>query len=141
MNVISRILVIIVLGVVFQHCKKDGFPVPPASTVPLFSYTLDNKGYAPSTATFTSESIVPENVGEAYYTWDFGDGSSATTANSTHLFSAPGTYAVKLTIKTSISQEIVSTSQDVQVLSNAVSGTAVYFTEETFGKDLNYLEH
>ncbi len=129
MKVISRVLVIIALMTMFQHCKKVGFPVPPASTVPKFTYSLDNDGYVPSTATFTSESIVPDNVGDAYYTWDFGDGSSSTDTNPTHLFSAPGTYTVKLTIKTSVSQEIVSSTQEIAILSTEVSGTAVYFTD------------
>jgi len=129
MKIISRVLVIIALGAMFQNCKKDGYPVPPASTVPKFTYTLDNKGYAPATATFTSQSIVPDNVGDAYYKWDFGDGSTSTEVNPTHVFSSPGAFSVKLTIKTTVSLEIKSTTQDVPVLSNEVSGTAVYFTD------------
>jgi len=129
MKNISRILAIIALVAMFQHCKKDGFPVPPASTVPKFTYTLDNKGYAPATATFTSQSIVPDNVGDAYYKWDFGDGSTSTEANPTHVFSSPGAFTVKLTIKTTGSLEIKSISLGVPVLSNEVSGTAVYFTD------------
>lgn len=129
MKVISRMLVIIVCGAMFQSCKKDGFPVPPASTVPKFTYTLNNDGYAPSTATFTSESIIPDDVGDAYYTWDFGDRSSSVDINPTHLYSAPGTYTVKLTIKTTVSQEIVNTTQKISIFSTEVSGTAVFFTD------------
>jgi PKD repeat protein len=129
MKIISRVLAIIALGAMFQHCKKDGFPVPPASTVPKFTYTLDNKGYAPSKATFTSESIVPDNVGDAYYKWDFGDGSISTEANPTHTFNAPGAYSVKLTIKTTVSLEIKTASLDIPILSNEISGKAVYFTD------------
>jgi cytochrome c len=32
------------------------------------------------------------------YAWDFGDGTSSTTANPTHAFSTVGDYAVKLTV-------------------------------------------
>jgi|GEM_PF-2678405 len=32
------------------------------------------------------------------YTWDFGDGTTATGANPTHVYSKPGTYDVKLTV-------------------------------------------
>lgn len=32
------------------------------------------------------------------YAWDFGDGNSATTANTSHIYSTPGTYTVILTV-------------------------------------------
>lgn len=32
------------------------------------------------------------------YAWDFGDGNSATTANTTHTYTVPGTYTVILTV-------------------------------------------
>jgi hypothetical protein len=65
---VSHIVILLSLSLVFNGCKDDGFPVPPASTVPLFSYTIDNNGFAPATVTFTNESIVPENAGSATYT-------------------------------------------------------------------------
>jgi len=129
MKVLSRVLVIIALSLLLPNCKDDGYPVPPASTVPKFTYTLDNEGYAPATATFISESIVPDNVGDAYYSWDFGDGGSSTDINPTHLYSSPGAYTVKLTIKTSVSQEIKTSSQEISILNAQASGTAVYFTD------------
>jgi len=129
MKVLSRVLTIIALGALLPNCKDDGYPVPPASTVPKFTYTLDNEGYAPATATFISESIVPDNVGDAYYSWDFGDGGSSTDINPTHLYSSPGAYTVKLTIKTSVSQEIKTSSQEISILNAQASGTAVYFTD------------
>jgi len=131
MKVLSRVFSIIALGALLPNCKDDGYPVPPASTVPKFTYTLDNEGYAPATATFTSESIVPDNVGDAYYSWDFGDGGSSTDINPTHLYSSPGAYTVKLTIKTSVSQEIKTSSQEISILNAQASGTAVYFTDGT----------
>ncbi|MFT3737764.1 MAG: PKD domain-containing protein [Breznakibacter sp.] len=129
MRVVSHVIAFAALVSVFLGCKKDGYPVPPASTVPKFSYTLDNNGYAPATAVFANESIVPDNVGDAYYSWQFGDGGTSAEADPTHLYSAPGTYTVKLTIKTSVSQEIVSKTQEIQILSTDVSGIEVYFTD------------
>lgn len=35
------------------------------------------------------------------FVWDFGDGEKTTTANTTHLYSQPGTYTVTLTAKSS----------------------------------------
>ena len=44
-----------------------------------------------------------ENVGDAIggYTWNFGDGSTASTANPTHTFTTAGTYSVSLTVSDS----------------------------------------
>ena len=33
------------------------------------------------------------------YLWDFGDGSNATTATTTHVYARAGTYTAKLTVK------------------------------------------
>ena len=33
------------------------------------------------------------------YSWDFGDGNASTTQNPTHVYSAPGTYTVTLTVQ------------------------------------------
>lgn len=38
------------------------------------------------------------------YAWDFGDGNAATTQNATHVYSAPGTYTVTLTVQASNGQ-------------------------------------
>jgi len=40
-----------------------------------------------------------QSMGATFYTWDFGDGQSASTASSwtTHSYTTPGTYNVKLT--------------------------------------------
>ncbi len=52
------------------------------------------------------------------YTWDYGDGTSATSANTTHVYAVPGTFTVTLTVsdpgglnaKKSISVVIVAAS-------------------------------
>ena len=129
MKVVSALLPLLVVVILFNSCKKDDFPIPPASTVSKFSYTIDNDSYAPATATFTNKSIVPVNVGEAYYTWNFGDGSTSKEVNPVHTFTSPGSFKVTLTVKTSISMEIREHSETIVVLNASASGILVYFTD------------
>lgn len=66
-------------------------PTAVASATPL-------SGTAPLTVNFTgSNSTDPEN-GVLKYAWDFGNGSTATTANATTTYSAAGSYTAKLTV-------------------------------------------
>lgn len=64
--------------------------VIPAPTVD-FSFTPPD-GYTPLSVTFTSNTT---NVD--YYTWDFGDGTTSTSANPTKTYSTSGIYTVSLT--------------------------------------------
>jgi len=113
----------------FNSCKDDGFPVPPASTVPLFSYTVDNNGYAPATVTFINESIVPQEAGNPYYYWDFDDGTTSTKVSTEHLYSASGSFKVTLMVKTDVSMEIKLLTKDIVVLNSEATGVPVFFTD------------
>ncbi len=54
----------------------------------------NDSGCAPYAVTFSNGTT---GIGGTSYTWDFGDGSPASTATSpTHTYTAPGTYTVKL---------------------------------------------
>lgn len=58
---------------------------------------------------FTNTSTGPAGVSS--YLWDFGDGYTATSANPTHSFPAPGSYLVTLTLQvngceSSVSQQV-----------------------------------
>ena len=103
MKVVSALLTLVFTVLLFNSCVKEPFPVPPASTVSKFSFTIDNDSYAPATVTFTNKSIVPATVGDAYYSWNFGDGSTSKDKDPVHTFNSPGSYEVKLTVKTTIS--------------------------------------
>ena len=46
-----------------------------------------------------------KGIAAASYLWEFGDGETATTANPTHVYAAPGYYTVKLTVTDGVSGE------------------------------------
>src|SRR5690242_15118773 len=101
MKKIFNIILITIGALAANSCSDDDYPVPPASTVPKFTFSIDNDAFAPATATFANVSIVPERAGTVAYTWNFGDGTSSTEASPVHIFTAPGAYAVNLVVVTS----------------------------------------
>lgn len=116
------------VGTFFQSCNDDDYPVPPASTVPLFTYTIGNSEFAPAMVTFTNTSIVPNTVGTATYYWNFGDGKSSSDTNPTHNYIEAGAYVVKLVVTTSTSLEIKEVSQTIVIKDPNATGTPIYFT-------------
>lgn len=113
----------------FQSCGDDDFPVPAASTVPQFTFTIDNDELAPATVTFTNTSIVPETVGMVSYSWNFGDGESSTETNPSHLYEEPGAYAVNLVATTSGSLEIRQATKTVVIKDPNATGVPIYYTD------------
>jgi gliding motility-associated-like protein len=66
---------------------------------PLAAFTATNAfGCQPITVSFNNLS---SNVENPTYVWDFGDGSTDTQANPTHLYENPGNYDVTLTVTNS----------------------------------------
>lgn len=112
-----------------QGCKKDDYPVPPASTVPKFTYTIDNNAFAPATVTFANISIVPTTVGDVTFYWNFGDGSSAQGTNVTHTYTNTGAFTVHLVAVASLSSEIKEATQTIVIKDPNASGTPVFFTD------------
>ncbi len=50
-----------------------------------------------------------DDVGIFSYEWDFGDGTTGTGVNPTHVYSAPGTYTVTLTVTDHAGQSVQTT--------------------------------
>ena len=127
-----RKLLFLFLGLVMAgvySCSDDGFPVPPASTVPKFSTEISNDGFAPATVTFTNETIVPDRAGEVAYTWSFGDGNSSAEKNPVHLYDMPGAFEVTLVAITSKSFEIKEKKETIVIKDSQASGIPVFFSD------------
>lgn len=76
---------------IYQSCSKDEQDPPQAN----FTFTSDNDFHAPSTVTFTNKSVAAKE-----YTWDFGDGSAASSEpHPVHVYEHAGSYTVTLTAK------------------------------------------
>lgn len=116
-------------SLVMESCKDDGFPVPPATTEPQFTYTISNDGFAPATVTFTDNSVIPARAGNVSYAWSFGDGTTSGETNPVHLYSTAGVYAVKLVLVTTASAEVVEATQSIVVKDLNASGLPVFFTD------------
>ncbi len=56
----------------------------------------------------TSQGYVPQACDS--FAWDFGDGSSAASANPAHTFAHPGTYAVNLTVTNALGSTSAQTN-------------------------------
>jgi len=98
-------------------------------------------GSAPLTVQFTDLSIGPPTS----YAWDFGDGGNSTEANPSHVYTAGGTYTVKLTVKNSGGSHTMTRENYITVAGTGIvadfsasptSGTApltVQFTDLSTG--------
>lgn len=90
--------------------------VEPPLEAPVAAFSVNPvSGDAPLSVSFTNASTggAPVNV-----VYDFGDGETSSEANPAHVFAAPGTYAVKLTV----SNAAGSSEATVEVTANAVEG-------------------
>jgi PKD repeat protein len=89
-----------------------GTVIPPSGLVPSFTFTptqpQDNQ-----TVLFDASASQPVG-GIAEFTWNFGDGGTATGRTATHAFGVAGSYAVTLTIVDSFNRA-ASTTQSVTV--------------------------
>jgi hypothetical protein len=83
-----------------QTAGSDGGAVTQTATIhvqgdrPVASFTYQ-QGNTPQEVLFIDTST---SQGALTYSWNFGDGSSSTESNPTHLYAAPGTYTVVLTV-------------------------------------------
>ena len=81
----------------------NGYDYSKGETVTVEQNTTANFNYSPDdplineTVNFTDESVSPFNI--TSYTWNFGDGTTATTQNPSHTYTERGEYNVQLTVE------------------------------------------
>ena len=97
-------------------------------------------GCVPYTAVFTNKSL----AGQQFF-WDFGDGSTSTDMDPTHVYNSTGTYIVRLVaVDSSTCNRIDSTRQTIIVSDKPTASfsyapqppkenTAIVFTNSSFG--------
>jgi PKD repeat protein len=94
----------------------------PCPVAPTANFTVDTtSGPAPLTVQFTDTSTNSPTS----WSWDFGDGSAASTAqNPSHTYAAPGTYSVTLTASNSAGSDPVTKTDLITV--SAPAATAYF---------------
>ncbi len=101
------------------HSAPFAFSLNGQPTTPLAAAisTGNLTGAAPLTVEFNGSASTGSITG---YLWDFGDGTTAATATASHVFTAPGSYVVKLTVTDAASATSEAT---VTVTASATGGT------------------
>lgn len=97
------------------------------NTPPVANYSVATSGL---TATFTDSSTDSDGT-IASRSWNFGDGTTATTTNASRTYAAAGTYTVVLTVtdnkgaSTSVSKAVTVGTTTGNVLTNGVAKTGL----------------
>ncbi|WP_282116696.1 PKD domain-containing protein, partial [Cellulophaga baltica] len=110
--------------------------VPSANQAPTAIATSDVTSGAPSLVVqFTGDTSSDPDTGDTLtYAWDFGDGSTATTANPSHTFTTAGTYTVTLTITDDGTPVLTNTDTITIIVTDANQApTAVATSDVTSG--------
>jgi carboxypeptidase T len=89
---------------------KIYFNIQAPAVTPTAQFGINNAVVCSgTTANFTDSSLDNPTV----WAWDFGDGSTATTQNASHVFATAGTYTITLTVSNSAGSN--STTQTIVV--------------------------
>jgi len=82
--------------------------------IPQALFTLsDTTGCVPLTVNTNNTSLVPTFCGAAAYLWDFGNGTTDTSFNSSATFTTAGTYTVILTATNGCASDVQTVTVDV----------------------------
>ncbi|WP_024480890.1 PKD domain-containing protein [Cellulophaga baltica] len=100
--------------------------VPSENQAPIAVASSDVTSGAPSLAVqFTGDtSSDPDADDVLMYAWDFGDGTTATTANPSHTFTTVGTYDVTLTVTDNGTPALPSSEATITITVNAPANQA-----------------
>ncbi|MBA6316586.1 PKD domain-containing protein [Cellulophaga baltica] len=111
----------------------------PANQAPTAIATSDiTSGEASLDVQFTGDTSTDPDAGDVLtYAWDFGDGSTATTANPAHTFTTAGTYDVTLTVTDDETPALSSSEVTITITVNTPANqapTAVASSDVTSGE-------
>jgi PKD repeat protein len=91
-----------------------GIVVPPSGLQPAFTVSPENPVEGQGALFSARSSSSPANNPITQYSWDFGDGRTATGIDVTATFNTPGTYFVSLTVRDAVGRS-ASTTKPVTV--------------------------
>lgn len=121
MGVLVRVLTWSLLFLL-TACGGGGGGSTPAPSASITSLN-PAPAYTHQAISFTAEGISATNTDSALiYEWSFGDGTSASSANSTHTYAAAGEYTVQLQVSEGNSAKAIATQ--TLVVSDAPPNTA-----------------
>lgn len=106
-----------------NYCNQPDSVVKQLRVAPLVKaqFQTPSSGCAPYDASFNNTSLAGTD-----FTWTFGDGTTSTAVNPTHLYNTPGSYIVKLVaVDTSTCNKIDSMSVTI-VISDKPTAAYVY---------------
>jgi len=86
------------------------------ATAPTPSFQMPATACMGQNVTFTDKSVT-DPAATPTYSWDFGDGNTATDQNPVHKYTSAGTFNVKLTVSYSGACSVVSSSQPINLQS------------------------
>jgi len=123
-----------------------------ASAIPYGMPVADFAASATSGTAPLAINLVNTSMGSiASHAWNFGDGTTSTVANPSHVYSTPGVYSVALTVAgpggtdTEVQTNLVTVKASnavvAQFMSSATTGLApldVYFTSTSIGAVESY---
>lgn len=117
-----NVMLIVDAGATYNHCTDTMFmPAGIHVREPIARFSSpDLYSCAPSIVQFTDSSIDTDS-----YLWDFGDSSTSTNANPTHIYNNPGIYTVTLIASTNVGcVDTLTIPQYVRVLGPVTKFTA-----------------
>jgi PKD repeat protein len=94
-----NVMLVVDAGAYYNHCTDTMF-IPTAIQVrhPVARFASpDLYSCAPSIVQFNDSSVDVDS-----YLWDFGDSSTSTNSNPTHIYNSPGSYTVSLIASTNV---------------------------------------
>jgi PKD repeat protein len=111
-----------------------GIRIPPSDMTPAFTFSPD----APTEKTNVLFDASSSSGTIAAYEWDFGDGQTGSGRTTTHAFSGPGTYFVRLTLVDPQGRRI-STTRSITVGQGALPTANFTFspTDPVVGDTIN----